>query len=219
MTPFVASAVPSTAITDLINGVILLIVFFLLLRFLPKGKIESRYWLRFVLMASISCIMGCVTHIYLWSFGMMFLQWLVLNITIMETAHNFFMLGACTISGGTRPSRKELRALRLSELAVQLIMIGVMLARWHPIQLLVVFAVLLVIPGLYFVVRLAMRGHKGSRILLCFIVPLIPCVVTQVLGLHEEIVFGNLNVDGLCHLFIMIDIPIVYVAARKWAQE
>ena len=219
MTPFVASAVPSTAITDLINGVILLIVFFLLLRFLPKGKIESRYWLRFVLMASISCIMGCVTHIYLWSFGVMFLQWLVLNITIMETAHNFFMLGACTISGGTRPSRKELRALRLSELAVQLIMIGVMLARWHPIQLLVVFAVLLVIPGLYFVVRLAMRGHKGSRILLCFIVPLIPCVVTQVLGLHEEIVFGNLNVDGLCHLFIMIDIPIVYVAARKWAQE
>ena len=218
MTPFVASAVPSTAITDLINGVILLIVFFLLLRFLPKGKIESRYWLRFVLMASISCIMGCVTHIYLWSFGMMFLQWLVLNITIMETAHNFFMLGACTISGGTRPSRKELRALRLSELMVQLIMIGVMLARWHPIQLLVVFAVLLVIPGLYFVVRLAIRGHKGSRILLCFIVPLIPCVVTQVLGLHEEIVFGNLNVDGLCHLFIMIDIPIVYVAARKWAQ-
>lgn len=218
MTPFVASAVPSTAITDLINGVILLIVFFLLLRFLPKGKIESCYWLRFVLMASISCIMGCVTHIYLWSFGMMFLQWLVLNITIMETAHNFFMLGACTISGGTRPNQKELRALRLCELAVQLIMIGVMLARWHPIQLLVVFAVLLVIPGLYFVIRLAIGGHKGSRILLCFIVPLIPCVVTQVLGLHEEIVFGNLNVDGLCHLFIMIDIPIVYVAARKWAQ-
>lgn len=218
MTPFVASAVPSTAITDLINGIILLIVFFLLLRFLPKGKIESRYWLRFVLMASISCVMGCVTHIYLWSFGMMFLQWLVLNITIMETAHNFFVLGACTISGGTRPNRRELRILRLCELAVQLIMIGVMLARWHPIQLLVVFAVLLVIPGLYFVIRLAIGGHKGSRILLCFIVPLIPCVVTQVMGLHEEIVFGSLNVDGLCHLFIMIDIPIVYVAARKWSR-
>lgn len=218
MTPFVASAVPSTAITDLINGIILLIVFFLLLRFLPKGKIESRYWLRFVLMASISCVMGCVTHIYLWSFGMMFLQWLVLNITIMETAHNFFVLGAYTISGGTRPNRRELRILRLCELAVQLIMIGVMLARWHPIQLLVVFAVLLVIPGLYFVIRLAIGGHKGSRILLCFIVPLIPCVVTQVMGLHEEIVFGSLNVDGLCHLFIMIDIPIVYVAARKWSR-
>ena len=53
---------------------------------------------------------------------------------------------------------------------------------------------------------------------LCFILPLIPCLVTQVLGLHEEIVFGSLNVDGLCHLFIMVDIPIVYVAARKWGQ-
>lgn len=218
MTPFVASVVPSTAFTDLANGIILLVVFFLLRHCLPKERMESRYWLRFVLMASVSSFLGYVTHIYLWSFGMMFLQWLVLNITIMETAHNFFMLGACTLSNGTRPNRKELRALRLSELAVQLIMIGVMLARWHPIQLLVVFAVLLVIPGLYFVIRLAIRGHKGSRILLCFIVPLIPCVVTQVLGLHEEIVFGNLNVDGLCHLFIMIDIPIVYVAARKWAQ-
>lgn len=216
MTPFVASVVPSTAITDLINGFILLIVFFLLRHFLSDNRTENRYWRQLVLMASVSSFLGCVTHIYLWSFGMMFLLWLVLNITIMETAHNFFMLGACTLSGGVRPSRKELLYLRLGELVVQLIMIGVMLARWHPIQLLVVFAVLLVIPGLYFIIRLALRGHKGSRILLCFIIPLIPCVVTQVLGLHEEIVFGSLNVDGLCHLFIMADIPIVYVAARKW---
>ncbi len=216
MTPFVASVVTSTAITDLINGIILLGVFFLLRHFLPTERMETRYWLRLVLMASVSSFLGYVTHIYLWSFGMMFVLWLVLNISILETAHSFFMLGACTISGGTRPNQKELRYLRLCELAVQLIMIGVMLARWHPIQLLVVFAVLLVIPGLYFIIRLALRGHKGSRILLCFIVPLIPCVVTQVLGLHEEIVFGNLNVDGLCHLFIMVDIPIAYVAARKW---
>lgn len=218
MTPFVASVVPSTAITDLVNGIILLVVFFLLRHYLPCERMEGRYWLRFVLMASVSSFLGYVTHIYLWSFGMMFLLWFVLNVTIMETAHNFFMLGACTISNGARPARKELRTLRLCELAVQLIMIGVMLARWHPIQLLVVFAVLLVIPGLYFVIRLAMRGHKGARILLCFIVPLIPCLVTQVLGLHEEIVFGKLNVDGLCHLFIMIDIPIVYVAALKWCR-
>lgn len=219
MTPFIASVVPSTAITDLINGGILLAVFFLLWHYLPREKTESRYWLRFVLMASASSFLGYVTHIYLGSFGMMFLLWLILNITIMETAHNFFMLGACTVSDGRRPSRKELRCLRLFELLVQLIMIGVMLARWHPIQLLVVFAVLLVIPGLIFVIRLAIRGHKGARVLLCFIVPLIPCVITQVLGLHEEIVFGKLNVDGLCHLFIMIDIPIVFAAARKWNEK
>lgn len=216
MTPFVASVVPSTAITDLVNGMILLAVFFLLRHFLPKEETERCCWLRFVLMASVSSFLGYVTHIYLWSFGMMFVLWLVLNITIMETAHSFFLLGACTISGGARPSPKELRWLRLCELAVQIIMVVVMLARWHPIQLLVVFAVLLVIPGLYFVIRLAMWGHKGSRILLCFILPLIPCLVLQVLGLHEEIVFGKLNVDGLCHLFIMVDIPIVYIAARKW---
>lgn len=217
MTPFVASVVPSTAITDLINGIILLVVFFLLRHFLPKEETERRYWLRFVLMASVSSFLGYVTHIYLWSFGMMFLLWLVLDITIMEAAHNFFMLGASTISNGARPNRKELRYLRLGELAVQLVMIGVMLSRWHPIQLLVVFAVLLVIPGLYFIIRLAVGGHRGSRILLCFILPLIPCLVLQVMGLHEEIVFGKLNVDGLCHLFIMVDIPIVYIAARKWS--
>ena len=216
MTPFVPSVVPSTAITDLINGVVLLVVFFLLLRFLPKGKLESRYWLRFVLMASVSCILGCVTHIYLWSFWAMFLQWLVLNITIMETAHSFFMLGACTLSGGKRPNKKELKTLRLCEVVVQLVMIGVMLARWHPIQLLVVFAVLLVIPGLYFIIRLALEGHRGSRILLCFVLPLIPCIVLQVLGYHEETVIGPLNVDGFCHLLILLDIPIIYAAARTW---
>lgn len=216
MTPFIASVVPSTAITDLVNGIILLVVFFLLRHFMSGEMAENRYWLRFVLMASVSSLLGCVTHIYPWNFAMMFVLWLVLDITIMETAHNFFMLGACTISGRVRPSRRELRCIRLLELLVQFIMVVVMLCRWHPIQLLVVFAVLLVIPGLYFVIRLAVGGHRGSRILLCFILPLIPCVVLQVLGLHEEIVFGNLNVDGLCHLFIMVDIPIVYAAARKW---
>ena len=65
MTPFVASVVPSTAITDLINGVILLAVFFLLRHYLPREKTESRYWLRFVLMASASSFLGYVTHIYL----------------------------------------------------------------------------------------------------------------------------------------------------------
>ena len=216
MTPFIASAVISTAITDLLNGIILLIAYFLLRRVLPAEREESRHWRYFVLMASFSCILGCVTHIYLWGFGMMFLLWLVLNITIMETAHGFFVLGACTFSNGKRPTQKELRLLRFGELVVQLIMVGVMLARWHPIQLLVVFAVLLVVPGLYFVVRLALRGHKGARTLLCFIIPLIPCIVMQVLGYHEEKVIGSLNVDGLCHLFILLDIPIVYIAARKW---
>lgn len=216
MTPFVASAVMSTAITNLIDGIPLLIAYFLLRRDLPAGRKASRYWLRFVLMASLSCFLGCVTHIYPWGFGMMFLLWLVLNVTIMEMAHGFFMLGACTLSNGKRPTGKELRLLRFGELVVQLIMVGVMLARWHPIQLLVIFAVLLVIPGLYFVVRLASRRHKGARMLLCFILPLIPCIVFQVMGLHEETVFGSLNVDGLCHLLILLDIPIVYIAARKW---
>ena len=167
-------------------------------------------------MASLSCILGCVTHVYLWGFGMMFLLWLVLNIAIMETAHGFFMLGVCTLSGGKRPTQKGLLFLRVGEIVVQLIMIGVMLARWHPIQILMVFVVLLVVPGFCFVVCLALRGHKGARTLLCFILPLIPCIVMQVLGYHEEKVIGSLNVDGLCHLFILADIPIVYIAARKW---
>lgn len=218
MTPFEVSVVASSAITDLINGIILLVAYFLLRRVLPVGREESRHWLYFVLMASLSCILGGVTHIYLWGFGMMFLLWLVLNITIMETAHSFFMLGACTLSAGKRPTGKELRFLRIGELAVQIIMVAVMLARWHPIQVLVVFAVLLVIPGLYFIIRLALRRHKGAKILLCFILPLIPCVVLQVMGLHEETVVGSLNVDGLCHLFILADIPIVYAAARKWTN-
>lgn len=216
MTPFVPSVVSSTAITDLINGFLLLAVFFLLLRQLPKDGMGRRHWLGFLLMASVSSFLGWATHIYLWGFGMMFLLWLVLCVTILETAHRFFMLGACTLTRGTRPNRRELFWLRLAELAALIFLIVAMLIRWHPIQPLVALAVLLVIPGLYFFVRLALRGHRGSRILLCFILPLIPCLVLQLMGLHEETVIGALNVDGLCHIFIMIDVPIVYIAARKW---
>ena len=216
MTPFVASAVVSTAITDLINGIALLLAYLYLRRVLPLGRKESRHWRYFLLMASLSCTLGCVTHIYLWRFGMMFFLWLLLNITIMETAHGFLVLGVCTLSDTKRPTRKELRRLRLGELIVQLIMIGVMLARWHPIQILVFFAVLLIIPGLYCVIRLALRGHRGAKTLLYFILPLIPCIIAQVLGYHEEQVIGSLDVDGLCHLFILADIPIVCAAAKKW---
>ena len=216
MTPFEVSVVSSTAITDLINGFLMLAGFFLLLRLLPKDGTGRRHWLGFLLMASVSSFLGWATHVYSWGFGMMFLLWLVLSVTILETAHRFFMLGACTISGGTRPNRKQLPWLRLGELAALIFLIVAMLIRWHPIQPLVALAVLLVIPGLYCFVRLAIRGHKGARILLCFIIPLIPCLVLQLMGLHEETVIGSLNVDGLCHLFLMIDIPIVCIAAWKW---
>lgn len=167
-------------------------------------------------MASVSSIFGWATHVHPWGFGMMFLLWLILSATILETAHGFFMLGISTFSKGKRPREKFLRALRIAEFAVLIFLVGAMLFRWHPIQPLVAFAVLLVIPGLWYVIKLAVAGHKGSRILLCFLLPLIPCLVLQLLGYHEEIVFGNLNVDGLCHLFIMVDIPIVYIAARNW---
>lgn len=216
MTPFVASAVVSTAVTDLINGIALLLAYLHLRKVLPVGQRESRHWLHFLLMASLACILGCVTHIYFWSFSMMFLLWLVLNIALMEAAHGFFMLGICTLSGAKRPTRKEQCLLRIGELIVQLIMIRVMLAHWHPIQLLVIFVLLLIVPGLYCVIRLALRGHRGSKTLLYFILPLIPCIAAQVLGYHEEKVIGSLNVDGLCHLFILIDIPIVCAAAKRW---
>lgn len=216
MTPFEVSVVASTAVTDLINGAIMLIAFFLLRYYLPAEQTGRRYWLRLMLMASVSSLLGWVTHVYPWGFGMMFLLWLVLSVTILETAHSFFMLGAHTISGGESPSRKQLRCLRLCELAALVFLIVAMLVRWHPIQPLVAFAILLVIPGLYCFVCLAVRSHVGARILLCFIIPLVPCLVLQLMGLHEETVFGSLNVDGLCHLFIMVDIPIMYIAARKW---
>ena len=194
----------------------MLIAFFLLLRCLPRERPERRYWLRFMLMAAVSSIFGWATHVSPWGFGMMFLLWLILSVTILETAHSFFMLGVVTLTGGTRPGRKQLRCLRLLELAALLFLIVAMLVRWHPIHPLVAFAILLVIPGLCFFVCLAFRRHVGARILLCFILPLVPCLVLQLMGFHEEIVFGTLNVDGLCHLFIMADIPIVYAAARKW---
>ncbi len=218
MTPFEVSVVPSTALTDLINGIVLLIAFFLLWRKLPAERLESRHWKGFLLMASASCVLGWATHVYPWGYGMMFLLWFVLDVTIMETAHHFFMLGARTLSNGARPTGKELRILRLAELVVQLIMVVVMLMHWHPIQLLVIFAVLLVIPGLWFVIRLAIAGRKGACILLCFVVPLIPCIVMQVLGYHEEPVIGPLNVDGFCHLLILLDVPIVYAAALNWTK-
>lgn len=218
MTPFEASVVTSTALTDLINAAALLLAFFFLCRKTQGSDRVSRHWKGFLLMAAISCFLGWATHIYAWNYGMMFLLWLILNVAIMETAHHFFMVGACTLSNGTRPTGKELRILRLAELVVQLIMIGVMLMRWHPIQLLVVFAVLLVIPGMWFAIRLARSGRKGARILVCFVIPLIPCIVMQVLGYHEEPVIGPLNVDGFCHLLILLDVPIVYAAARNWSK-
>ena len=215
MTPFEVSVVSSTAITDLINGGLLLIAYVLLRCKLPESA-ERKYWLRFVLMASGSSILGWATHVYPWGFSMMFLLWLILSATILETAHSFFLLGITTFSKGERPKFNSLRKLRIAELAVLIFLVAAMLFRWHPIQPLVAFAVFLVIPGLYYFAKLAVSGHKGGRILLCFLLPLIPCLILQLMGYHEEIVFGNLNVDGLCHLFIMADIPIVYVAARNW---
>ena len=216
MTPFEVSVVPTTAITDLLDAALLLVAYLLLRRRLPREQGTSRYLLRFASMAGISCFLGFLTHIYCWGFGMMFVLWFVLSISIIETAHSFFILAAYTLSDGQKPSKKQMRGLRLLELIMLLLLVAFMLNQWHPIQPIVVFAILLVVPGLCFLACLAFRGHVGARIFSCFIVPLLPCLVFQLMGLHEEIVFGNFNFDGLSHLFIMLDIPIIFVAALKW---
>lgn len=215
MPPLAANTVVSTAVTDLINALLILPIFLHMRAFLPSEHRSSLLWKKLMGMVALASLLGFVLHIYPWTYVPLVCIWVVLYAALLEALHAFLLLSIYTAYGGDRPRRRETTLLRVIELIMLAALVVILLFRRNPIRVFILFGLALAVPAFCFYIRLALRAHRGSRILLTALLPQIPGLALQLMR-RSEIALWNLDFNGIYHLCIFVSIVIFYFAARSW---
>lgn len=219
MPPLAANTVMTTAVTDLINALILLPMLLHMNRFLPQDHPESRLWKRLMGMIALSSLLGFVLHIHAWARVPLVCIWAVLYITLLDTVHAFLSLAIHALTGGDRPQKKGRLFLRAVELISWCVLVLFLLLGRNPIRLFILLAIGFALPALYVYARLARRGHRGARILLAAFLPQIPGLVLQLMRRGELALLWRFDFNGLYHLCVLVSIVIFYFSARQWNRD
>lgn len=207
----------SCALTDLVNSLLTLPFLLHLQKLLPESRI-SRLWLRVLVLVAAGSFLGFVTHGFLWSWRGWLINWAVLYPVLIAACNDFLRLGLVSFSGGRLPGRVLDRALNLAIPAMWALLMGLFfLLHDEPIRVFITYAAAIVIPAFMFHIRLALRGHRGSRILLTAFLPLLVGAVLMMLRMGSFTLFGlPFDHNSIFHLCLMASIPIFYLAARNW---
>lgn len=210
-----ANTVLSTALTDLLNAIVLLPLLLLMHRRLPKGRPESLLWKMFMGMVALASFIGFVLHIHPWSRTPLICLWILLYIAMFQGLHALFLLAAHTVRGGAGLRPGEQALLQWLESLMLLVLVLFLLLNRNPIQIFLFFGVALIVPSFYFFFRLACRGHRGSRVLLVAILPLIAGLPLQIMR-RGDVMLWHLDFNGIYHLCILVSILLFYAASQKW---
>ena len=201
------------AITDLIAGVILIPMIFLLCMKKTDKALEKKLWLYFLSLLAVSCFLGFVTHNY--CTGRLFsLMWLPLYTVMFETVNAFFIL-ARYLSSGKMPSKKEIVILHLICLAFWIVTETMeQILHVSPIRLYAAYAVIFGMWGFILVIKSAFKkGRTCEKLLLGAFILLIPAAYYQIERKTEVRLIWMFNYDGLTHLFIIFAMFLMFFAA------
>lgn len=209
-----ANTVISTAVTDLINALIIVPMLLHLRRILPRTEPEGRLWHKLLWLIALCSFLGFILHIYPWTYWPLTVIWVVLYAILLEGLHAFLSLPLRTFFGRA-PSGRISLLLRSAEIVIFTVLIICLLLRRNPIRLCVLYGIAVAVPTVYFHCRLALRGHRGSRIFLLAFIPQIPGLVVQILRQSEHSFLG-MDFNGIYHICLLASLIIFYFSARNW---
>lgn len=215
MPPLAANTVVSTAVTDLVNALVILPLLLHMRHFQPKDRPETRLWQKIMGLIALGSLLGFILHIYPWTNLPLVCIWIILYAVLFEGLHTFLQLAIYTVSGGDHPRKQERLFLRGTEAVMLSALVIFLLLHRNPIRLFLLFAVVLAGYAFSFYIHLALRGHRGSRFLLAALLPQIPGLTLQFMR-RSEFALWNLDFNGIYHLCILASIVIFYFAARNW---
>lgn len=215
MPPLAANTVVSTAVTDLINAAVLLPLLFHMARVLPKEHPESRLWKQLMGLIALASFLGFLLHIRPWTTAPLTGIWIVLYAVLLEALHRFLLLSIHTYTGGNYPPKRASFFLRAAEAVILGALIFILLLGRNPIRVFILCGIILAICSFYLCARLAIRGHRGSRILMTALLPQIPGLALQLMR-QVEFRLWTLDFNGIYHLCILVSIVIFYLAALNW---
>lgn len=216
MPPLAANTVVSTAVTDLVNTLVVLPMLLHLRRVLPRTQPQRYLWHKLLWQIAICSLLGFVLHIYPWTYAPLAGIWIVLYAILLDGLHTFLSLPLQTFLDG-EPSKPVARLLRGAEFTMFAVLTLCILLHRNPIRLCVLYGVAIAVPTVFFHARLALRGHTGARIFLTAFIPQIPGLVAQIARRHSHSFLG-LDFNGIYHICLLASLVIFYFAARNWSK-
>lgn len=201
------------AITDLIAGIILMPMIFLLCLKKTEKKTEKKLWLYFLSFLAVSCFLGFVTHNY--CTGTLFrVMWLPLYTVMFETVNAFFALARYLSSGKMIP-KKEAVILHLICLAFWLVTETMeQILRISAIRVYAIYAVIFGMWGFILVIKSAFKkGRMCEKLLFGAFFLLLPAAYFQIERKTQVRLIWMFDYDGLTHLFIILAMFLMFAAA------
>lgn len=209
-------AAMTTAVTDLINALAVLPMIYSLRRKLPSSADSTRHWLRLMVSVSLASMLGFILHAFQWGNTGWIVCWAVLYIALFECLNTFLCVGWNTYTRALCPTRTQSLWLRLGALAMYILLMSLLLTGKNPIRLFLVYGILIAIPAFCFYAKLALKGHKGARILLLAFLPQLPGIFIQ-LRRHLSFTFlFPFDFNSIYHILLLGSILFFYLAARNW---
>lgn len=210
----------TSAVTDLINSLLLIPILLSLRKKLPPEHASSRMWMRLLSLAGVASFLGFVAHAFRWKLTGYIFCWSVLYPVMLMVCNDFLRLGLYASSCGRLPSEALNRTLTLLALLCWAALIILFILRKdEPILLFMVYAVATVIPGFCFHIRLALRGHRGARTMIAAFLPLLGGAVLMFLQTGSFVFILPFDHNSIMHLCITFSFVIFYFAARIWERD
>ena len=216
MPPLAANTVVSTAITDLVNALVIFPMLAHLRRVLPRTESQGNLWHKLLWQIALCSLLGFILHIYPWTYVPLAGIWILLYAVLLDALHTFLALPLQTYLDG-EPSTPVARLLRAAEFIMFAVLTLFILLHRNPIRLCVLYGVAIAIPTVFFHMRLALQGHKGARIFLTAFIPQIPGLTAQIARQHAYS-FCGLDFNGFYHVCLLASLIIFYYAARNWKK-
>ena len=204
-----------TGVTDLLTGIILIPLIFVLMS-KGKGKEITGKWNAFLLSLSLGNIGGAVVHCVRWSVGTHNVMWLFLYIVMFAIVVFFLRLALFRFYPGKFGSALYKTAFYLlTAVSYAAIILYQFTGReQYSIRIFSVYAAMFALPAfLIYAWNGVKHGVKSGIMLLV-------CIIPQIFGLYFQLVrkgsftlFVTFDHDGIYHLCLLFTVLMCYFAA------
>lgn len=223
MTLVTDSLTLSNAFTDVILGFVMLFCAWRISRMLRDGSREvaanlldeRRLWVEFFVFSAAVALLGVVAHLFVWPDLAERLLWVVLYAVMFEVPYLLMKLSA-TVAGesGLRPDRA--RTIVFLGVSLYVLTAGIRLVTGkNTIRVFILFAVICFVYVTYFFVRGAKAKAVGLAWIAWAMVPVLACLVLQVVRLGTFHFIWDLDCNGMAHLLLVVAVVLIYVGVKR----
>jgi len=205
----------TTAIIDLITSIAGFIAIIFLYKVNGDNKLKKK-WIHFFISLSIGNLCGFLFHFFVIDEFVLKFLWIGLFAIMFDIAAMFFLIMLYDLKGDIVPTKKQRIAFVTFSLMAYIITNVVTFSYKVDMRPFVIYAIIVVIPGIIIACYLYFKKKRTSMITLAII------VIPQLFGGYFQLtgsgyfkLIVEFNQDGIYHLCLLLTVIILYFGAKK----